>query len=572
MARFLSFLSVVILIGLIGLIIAEPFSIVESEPITYKGGETFEKSYDEKAVYLLKEFKEEDKYGEIAITYLNVSSMEIEKVMDISLKNNTDVCGKECFAIGTIRLLKETSLIDDVRFYRIDGKNTYLSEIRSYKILILDKEKWIEYDVGKVLPPGNYTIKLLGYKKPSWSYDWQIKTNGFWTTEWAVWGNISDGDDAEVILQIPANAYASPSTLVNLSIKTNVTGGAYMKNLTLYTNESGSWTAYNSTIRSTGTLAEQFSTYTNTASTPTYVKNDTAINNAVSSVRIHGGNSDDDGYWTRIYIVFFYTNGSTYETGYQQYQWPAGQNRTYDNPFPYEPVSTISYYMWRQGDTARLYSTSVYGNNEPSLSASFLKTYSPSDTILWNAYGCDSDNGCGFAPSNFTFSISDVTINILSPATSVSSATIVINNSINTAGTLDVCYYNITRGASTEKEITYLNCSQPNATYTLSGEATYNLWVFANTTTGLTTINNLTFVYSAVAGTTPSSGGGGGSLISSITGEIEPRGEICKPFRETLISSWKEKENENIIARIQWVWNNWWNFAICGSASSIIPI
>jgi len=56
-----------------------------------------------------------------------------EKIKEVTLKNNTDVCGEDCYAIKEIQNLKEGSLIDDVRFYRIyeDGSQK-LSNIRSY--------------------------------------------------------------------------------------------------------------------------------------------------------------------------------------------------------------------------------------------------------------------------------------------------------------------------------------------------------------------------------------------------------------------------------------------------------
>jgi len=168
-------------------------------------------------------------YGkyEIRDSVLGIPFLQLAKVKDIELKNNTDVCGQNCWAEKEIILYKETSLVDDIRFYKIDSEgNRDLSNIRNYnfkywgeikdyetkcingieiisengtsetpqtcnEVLIGSHEGWINYELGKVMPLGTYKLRLDGEKRPSWSYDWQIKTSGIWTTDWALWNATS---------------------------------------------------------------------------------------------------------------------------------------------------------------------------------------------------------------------------------------------------------------------------------------------------------------------------------------------------------------------------------------------
>ncbi len=168
-------------------------------------------------------------YGkyEIRDSVLGIPFLQLAKVKDIELKNNTNVCRQNCWAEKEIILYKETSLVDDIRFYKIDSEgNRDLSNIRNYnfkywgeikdyetkcingieiisengtsetpqtcnEVLIGSHEGWINYELGKVMPIGNYKLRLDGEKRPSWSYDWQIKTSGIWTTDWALWNATS---------------------------------------------------------------------------------------------------------------------------------------------------------------------------------------------------------------------------------------------------------------------------------------------------------------------------------------------------------------------------------------------
>lgn len=170
-------------------------------------------------------------YGTITLKdkwFIDVFGWFEKDVKKIKLTDNTDICGTNCYAIKEIELLEDGTLIDDVRFYRIkDGEKT-LSNIRSYEVLIKTDEEEYEEDVyeyvckgtgklningteeqtcenkktgtikkkrdlwepynNEVKKKGTYIIKLSGEKRADWTYDWQVKSSGVWTTEWAVWG------------------------------------------------------------------------------------------------------------------------------------------------------------------------------------------------------------------------------------------------------------------------------------------------------------------------------------------------------------------------------------------------
>jgi hypothetical protein len=202
----------------------------------------------------------------------------------IALTEHTSECGIDCMSEFTIVTYTDSALVDDVKFYKIaeDGSKE-LSNIRNYRFsyfgniidyetqcdkaeTIIDEKNgssyetqncyqvevgshqdWITYNVGDVLPKGNYKVRLEGQKRPDWGYDWIIKTQGKTIDEWAVWGNISTGSQAEVILNSPTNGSIQYVKTVTTNASANVTGGATLVNVTLYDNSTGSWGARNTT-------------------------------------------------------------------------------------------------------------------------------------------------------------------------------------------------------------------------------------------------------------------------------------------------------------------------------------
>lgn len=200
-----------------------------------------------------------------------------------AITEHTETCGQDCSSTIEIYLPEDGVLIDDVMFKteQEDGswneqdvrsyQFKYWGTIQDYKTIctlgkeIIDlngtthtpqtceqvkdgtHEGWVNYNVGDNVLAGEYTLELDAEKKPSRTVDWIIETQGKTINEWAVWGNISEGDDAEVILNSPTDNSISYYNEIEFNTSANVTGGATLTNMSLWTNETGSWVGYNDT-------------------------------------------------------------------------------------------------------------------------------------------------------------------------------------------------------------------------------------------------------------------------------------------------------------------------------------
>ena len=121
-------------------------------------------------------------YGKVEIrNWFGLTSLE-----DIELKTNTEICnGNNCEATHEIIMYSKGKLIDDVRFYDLKDNNT-ITKIESYKIQYKLNGKWIDYNYEEV-EKGTYEVRLIGELNPFQKVDWQIKSQGMWIEEWAVW-------------------------------------------------------------------------------------------------------------------------------------------------------------------------------------------------------------------------------------------------------------------------------------------------------------------------------------------------------------------------------------------------
>jgi len=207
------------------------------------------------------------------------------------LESNTRICGQHCNSTQIITLHEKGVLIDELIIERIfeDGHRE-LGKLRDFKIYIkvepqpyqvddyehqceYGKEiinvngtrytpktcgrvkigshteytpEWKIYKLGTELDAGIYEVKLEGSKKPSWSYDWIYVlgneiTGKLMLDEWAIWGSIIGGDDAEIILNSPEDNYVSDVPNVQINFTLNITGGATLTNASLWHNGTGIW-------------------------------------------------------------------------------------------------------------------------------------------------------------------------------------------------------------------------------------------------------------------------------------------------------------------------------------------
>jgi len=123
------------------------------------------------------------KYGKIEIK----DWWGLSKRTELELKENTEVCPTTgCYAKKEITMYQDGILIDDIRFIKLFGSHKV-----DYTIRYKTDGEWIEYNLGDEVE-GNgdgtiYEVELRGILNGFSSVDWQIKSQGFWIEEWAVW-------------------------------------------------------------------------------------------------------------------------------------------------------------------------------------------------------------------------------------------------------------------------------------------------------------------------------------------------------------------------------------------------
>ena len=183
-------------------------------------------------------------YGKYTIrnSVLRIPFLQLDKVIELELKENSEVCeGFECYAKKEITMYEDGALIDDIRFFYMnqDGSEYFdsldynLNIITGKKIIVIvddyetrcingkyiepfldingtlikgyyeqicnriktgsheeEKDELIKYNLGEEVEAGTYQIKLEGQLPNMFtSIDWQIKSNGYWLDEWALWSS-----------------------------------------------------------------------------------------------------------------------------------------------------------------------------------------------------------------------------------------------------------------------------------------------------------------------------------------------------------------------------------------------
>ncbi len=441
--------------------------------------------------------KDTSVYGKYQIrnSVLGIPFLQLSKVADIELKENSDVCSINCFAEKEIILYNDGILIDDIIFKTLqeddswieqDIRNyhfSYQGEIQDYKtVCTKDKELslngtqtetcirvedgthigTINYQMGDVVKAGTYNLRLDGQKKPSRTVDWIVKSNGVWTDEWATWGSISGGDDAEVILNSPVDNYILLNNPQTFNATATITGGATLVNRSLWTNETGDWDIKNTTSTLGGDV--QITGHGDGgATTPgkfgakftlTSESNLTQADFIVSTTPIttwylgttNGGSEISTGTLTggKATIGELLSIGTYYLTtdrGGANYQyWAASVS------YPIS-IGTIGQIDSRNDGNSEKMNELVNMNfsfSTDSLIQTWTRTIT--DGIIWNVQACDSDGDCGFATANRTLLI-DTTIpkiSLKSPTGTINYGAIGQSETLNVTFTdtnLDTCWY-----------------------------------------------------------------------------------------------------------------------------------
>lgn len=274
--------------------------------------------------------------------------------------------------------------------------------------------------------------------------------------------------NVEVILNSPANNYVSPTSKIIFNCSANITGGIYLTNISLWTNETGIWTyRKNLTI---GDNYNQFGMTTNTVPTPLvafassdgadawklfddddatnlnwgghngdYTTLDTGTLNTPTSIRLI---NQDSQYGIKAFTFYGSTDGSTWITltSNSAAQSSSPQIFNFSNAIAYRHFKIIV--NSNQGNVG---GTNLYGLSWNDKKTSLTQTWTYDMTISnmnWSCQACDSDGNCGFATENRTVSnkilINSQTYNSTSYETASETFNINItsNNSL-TAVTLD---------------------------------------------------------------------------------------------------------------------------------------
>ena len=136
------------------------------------------------------------KFGDAISKYGKIEIREwfgLKKLADLELKTNTEVCnGIECEAVKEITLYESARLVDDVRFKLLVNGKWINGDISEHKFQVKVNGKWKDYNY-ETMDAGTYEVRLTGKIGFLQIVDWQIKSQGIWIEDWAVWtSSLSD--------------------------------------------------------------------------------------------------------------------------------------------------------------------------------------------------------------------------------------------------------------------------------------------------------------------------------------------------------------------------------------------
>lgn len=471
----------------------------------------------------------------------------------ISLINNTFKCGESCYAIKDITINEDLALIDEVRFYRVFSTgNRVLSSITDYKVLVFLDGRWEEYVLGTTMSSGSYKIKLEGLKRMDLSYDWQIKSNGIWTEEWAMWDGLSafdEFDDTSVdpdrwnITLIDTTSGGDPSVTESggfirvLSYGASIAGQSSSANVTSinllnYSNffliESGiTYNNFNSggnpsriaRLSLGGTILYDWTTFSTGVgnhigeNVSIEVKNESGIISYRNS--INGGAFSD---WistseNQNSKLGFYSSTSgagagwggttTIKGDYVRKASAVLHSPENNTIYAFSPVvfmcsGSASYGGSIENVSLWHNATGIWHRNVTNSLVGYYNTTNfsvvmPETTFIWSCEMCDEDGDCGFAYQNYTLrtDLSSPNITLFSPeqdAIISSSNNEVELNYSATDITLDSCWYNTNENSTN----TTFTCNTiQDVSFGSIGEKRINF--FANDSGGRVSEDNVTF-------------------------------------------------------------------------------
>lgn len=134
--------------------------------------------------------KDTSEYGKVEIrnSLFGIPWLQLDKIMSLELKDNTELCPAEsCSANTEIIMYEDGKLIDGIKF--IDLKTGEETNIKSYEIYV-NGDLYNYEEVSGYSDGIKYNVELKGELYPFQQVDWQIKSaNTDWIEDWAVWSD-----------------------------------------------------------------------------------------------------------------------------------------------------------------------------------------------------------------------------------------------------------------------------------------------------------------------------------------------------------------------------------------------
>lgn len=380
------------------------------------------------------------------------------------ISEHTETCSVNCYSNIQIKMYDKGSLVDDIRFdnpvrsyklYIKTGENDvddygYAnigaypngSEIKKYQIIGSHKEPiWKEYNLGDVVDAGVYEIKLEGQKKPSRTVDWQIKTSGIWTTDWATWGSGFQGECyqeyanvSETCGALATGSYADNGVAWNAGGGiTNIIDGNWATSQADGVGVGYAIVYINYSVPPGALSTSQWETRLYSGGTPIVNSsiNASCWNTNKLQFRIESANDVpafvNASCWTGTYWETVRFIGSANNEIYEEAMiWNMSSssvtlNSPADNYNSINPLVTVNCSVNMVGAT--LVNVSLYHNASGTFernqtinltgttnSTTFTGNF-PLGKTLWSCQGCDSDGDCGFATTNRTIDITNFVTN-----------------------------------------------------------------------------------------------------------------------------------------------------------------
>jgi len=327
-------------------------------------------------------------------------------------------------------------------------------------------------------------------------------------------------EESRITLNSPTNNNISQTNEVQFNCSATVTGGSALTNMSLWTNESGSWEIRNTTnfeesfedngatlsstlggqvskhgmkiLTKSSSMLNTISKSSTSTATKAYLTN-TSMSILASASFV--GNNATFSYTLAndtLYYVLVDNDGATYTDSY---------TTTFANPTVGDTIDWITAWNGATDTSSRVYNIQsiTLGSATSSTTQTFNRTLT--DTTLWSCQACDSDGDCGFALENRTVSIDTTapTITIESPTGIYDYGSQGASETLNvtfTDSNLDTCWYSY-NGTNT----TIDGCQtgvKNSTTFTLQRDV-YTMTTWANDSVGNINSSTTTWDYKVFA-------------------------------------------------------------------------